>query len=223
MQSDGRLNRNFKNDKSSINAFLDDYALTISAFTDLYQATFDEQWLKEADRLATYAIAHFSNTKNGMFNYTSDLDPPLIARKMEVTDNVIPGSNSAIARALHELGTFLYKPEYVERATQMMSNVNELLATTDTPQFYSNWCRLYLTLAAPPYEVAIIGNDFEKLHQDMMRYYLPNALLLGGKAEGTLELLKNKLMEGETMIYVCQNKVCKFPVRDVEKALPLMR
>ena len=57
---------------------------------------------------------------------------------------------------------------------------------------------------------------------ELMKNYIPNAILLGGKDEGNLELLKGKLQEGETMIYVCQNKVCKLPVQDPEKALTLM-
>jgi len=222
MQSDARLNRNYKNGKSVINAFLDDYALTIDAFTSLYQATLDEQWLNKAKRLADYAIAHFQNKENGMFNYTSDLDPPLVARKMEVADNVIPGSNSSMARALFGLGTYLYNTTYTDKAKEMMHNVSETLTTSDQPNFYSNWCSLYMSLAQPPYEIAIIGDDYKPLHKEMMGHYLPNALLLGGKTEGGLDLLKNKLQDGETMIYVCQNKVCKFPVQEVDKALKLM-
>lgn len=222
MQSDNRLNRNYKNGKSVINAFLDDYALTIDAFTALYQATLDEQWLNKAKGLADYAMAHFENKENGMFNYTSDLDPPLVARKMEVADNVIPGSNSSMARALFGLGTYLYNTTYTDKAKEMMHNVSETLTTSDQPNFYSNWCSLYMSLAQPPYEIAIIGEDYKPLHKEMMRNYLPNALLLGGKTEGNLDLLKNKLQEGETMIYVCQNKVCKFPVQEVDRALKLM-
>ncbi len=37
MNEDGRLNRNYKNGKSTINAFLDDYAYTIEAFISLYE------------------------------------------------------------------------------------------------------------------------------------------------------------------------------------------
>ncbi len=222
MQSDGRLNRNYKNGKSVINGFLDDYALTIDAFTALYQATLDEQWLAKAKTLADYSIAHFQNAENGMFNYTSDLDPPLIARKMELADNVIPGSNSSMARALFGLGTYLYNTSYTDKAKEMMHNISETLTTSDQPNFYSNWCSLYMSLVQPPYEIAIIGDDYAPLHKEMMRHYLPNALLLGGKTEGGLDLLKNKLQEGETMIYVCQNKVCKFPVQEVDKALGLM-
>src|SRR5690606_29366704 len=44
-REDGGLNRNYKNGRSSINGFLDDYAFVISGFVELYQATFDESWL----------------------------------------------------------------------------------------------------------------------------------------------------------------------------------
>ena len=67
MQKDNRLNRNYKDGKSVINAFLDDYALTIQAFTALYEVTFDEKWLKHAQQLTDYAIAHFYDIETGFF------------------------------------------------------------------------------------------------------------------------------------------------------------
>ncbi len=56
----------------------------------------------------------------------------------------------------------------------------------------------------------------------MQRNYLPNAIFLGGATEGNLQLLENKLIEGETRIYVCQDKICKLPVTEVEQALGLI-
>jgi len=222
LQSDNRLNRNFKNGKSVINAFLDDYALLIDAFVSLYQVTMDEKWLFKANDLTEYTLVHFFDTASGMFNYTSAIDPPLIARKMELADNVIPGSNSTMARNLFHLGTFLYNADYISKAKQMMQNLSEDITTTSSPNFYSNWCSLYSSLVTPPYEVAIIGDNFEAIRSELMENYLPNALFLGGKNEGKLALLKDKLQEGKTMIYVCQNKVCKMPVREVDKALELI-
>ena len=223
MDKDFRLNRNFKNGKSSINAFLDDYALTIQAFTALYEITFDEQWLQKADGLTAYTIAHFYNEENGFFNYTSDVDPALIARKQELSDNVIPGSNSSMARALFTLGSYLYKPEYIQMAGQMLHNVEPNIVGNDHPTFFSNWCILMEQMANPPYEVAILGEDYENKRAEMMAHYLPNAVFLGGKSEGSLELLKDKLADGVTMIYVCQDKVCKLPVQEVDEALKLMK
>ena len=223
MQADGRLNRNYKDGNSVINAFLDDYALTIQAFLGLYEITFDETWLTKADALAAYAMAHFQDEKSGMFYYTSDIDPPLVARKKELADNVIPGSNSSMARALFYLGTYLYKTDYITKAEQMLNNISPTIVGNQQPNFYSNWIQLYLDFVNRPYEVAILGDDFAEKRNDLMKNYLPNALLLGGKTEGNLALLKGKLQEGETMIYVCQNKVCKLPVTEVEKAIELLK
>jgi len=222
LQNDFRLNRNYKSKKSVINAFLDDYALTIKAFTDLYQVTFDEEWLQAASGMADYVITHFHDPASGMFFYTSNLDPPLVVRKMELADNVIPGSNSSMARALFSLGTFLYQPKYLEFSKQMMNNMSTTIVPSEQPSFYSNWCNLYLQMTHTPYEVAVIGSGYGAKQKAIMSQFLPNAFFLGGKNEGSLALLEGKLQEDRTMIYVCQNKVCKLPVEEVEKAVTLI-
>lgn len=219
LQSDYRLNRNYKDGVSSINGFLDDYAISIQAFMALYEVTFDAVWLEQSKGLADYAITHFLDTSNYLFNYTSDLDPPLIARKKELGDNVIPSSNSTMARALFSLGTYLYEEAYQAQAKQMMANLAPTVLDNEQPSFYSNWLQLYQALANPPYEVAILGPKAESLSKELMSNYLPNCIFLGGEKEGELELLKDKLVEGETYIYVCQNKVCKFPVQTAAAAL----
>ncbi|RMG76663.1 MAG: thioredoxin domain-containing protein [Bacteroidetes bacterium] len=223
MDPDFRLHRNYKDGRATINAFLDDYALTIQAFIQLYEITFDQKWLDNARQLSEYVLAHFADDQTGMFFYTSKLDPALIARKIEIADNVIPSSNSTMARNLYALGLYFYKHDYVERAKNMMHNLAADLVNQSQPNFYSNWCSLYLDLVHPPYEVAIVGPDFEAKKNALMRHYIPNAILLGGATEGNLELLKGKLQTGATMIYVCQNKVCKLPVEDPERALTLMQ
>lgn len=223
MQSDGRLNRNYKDGKSVINAFLDDYALLSKAYIELYEVTFDQQWLDKALLLTEYTIEHFYDEQSGMFFYTSKLDPALITRKMETTDNVIPGSNSSMARVLFKLGTLMNKPEYLKISEQQLQNISSQFTESQTPDFFSNWLQLYLDMIESPYEVAILGEAYQGRLVSLQENYLPNALFLGGKTEGNLELLKDKLQEGATMIYVCQNKVCKFPVSEADKALKLLR
>lgn len=101
-RADGGLNHSYKNGISTINGFLEDYAFVIDACIALYQATFDEVWLHRAKQLADYTIKHFYDVADGsgMFYFTSDLDAALIARKMELQDNVIPASNSVMANNL---------------------------------------------------------------------------------------------------------------------------
>jgi uncharacterized protein YyaL (SSP411 family) len=214
---DNRLYRNYKDGKASINAFLDDYAFTIGAFISLYQTTFDELWLDEAKQLADYTIAHFYDSTSGMFYYTSDVDPGLIARKMEVSDNVIPASNSEMAKNLFVLGNYFYSDDYITMSQKMLNNVKQ--NALEGGAYYANWDILMSWFASPPYEVAILGDEFETRRKEFNKNYLPNVFLSGGKSEGRLALLEGKLIEGQTTIYVCQDKACKLPVTEVTEAL----
>ena len=214
---DNRLFRNFKNETASINGFLDDYAFTIQAFISLYQATFDEKWLIHAEELLRYSINHFYDEKNGMFYYTSDIDPSLIARKMEVSDNVIPSSNSEMAKNLFLMGRYTYNNKFIEMSKKMLNNVKE--NTIKGGSYYANWGVLMAWLSSETYDVTIVGKDCRKMRAEFDTYFLPNVFLSGGIEEGKSELLKNKLIPNETTIYVCQDKACKSPVNSIEKAL----
>ncbi len=217
---DGRLDRNFKDNRASINAFLDDYSHTIQALIGLYEATFEEQWLLEAQSIAEYVLVHFKDQESGMFYYTSDQDPDLLTRKMELSDNVIPSSNSTMAMNLYLLGTYLYREDLLQISRQMLLNIQATMLTQ--PVFYSYWAMLMHQTTQPLYEVAIVGDDWRSRRWEFDKYYLPNVIYLGGPQEGALELLENKLVEGKTTIYVCQNKSCRLPVTRTDQALAQM-
>jgi len=215
------ITRNYKDGKSSIPGFLDDYAFLISALIELYQATFDEVWLHKARELTEYTLKHFYDPGSGMFFYTHDEHSGLIARKMEVSDNVIPASNSEMARNMFILGKYFYREDLIESASQMLDNVRKDIA--ENPFYYSNWATLQAHLVSQPFEVAILGEEYAEVRSDLDDHYLPNILLLGGDTEGSMELLKNKLLEQQTTIYVCQDKTCRLPVTTVDDALSQIR
>jgi len=215
--NDGEIKRNYKNNKATINGLLDDYAFTISAFISIYQATFDEQWLYKAKSIADYTLAHFFDSKTGMFFYTNNQYQNLIAKKYEISDNVIPASNSEMAKNLFYLGLFFDSHNYTQKSKQMLINVQNQMH--QNIRYYSNWGSLELMFITPPYEIAIVGQEFELIRKELQKYYLPNAIFLGAKNEGTLPLLKNKLIDNKTTIYVCQNKTCKLPTDKAEDAI----
>jgi uncharacterized protein YyaL (SSP411 family) len=220
IQRDFRINRNYKNGSSTINGFLDDYSLTIEAFIALYEVTFDEEWLNLANNLSQYVLTHFYDESNSMFFYTSDIDVKLITRKKEVQDNVIPASNSSMAKSLFLLGDFYDNKLYKEISESMLNNMMQYVLNYGT--YYANWAKLLDMQVHQPYEIAIVGKNAESLRKEMMSKYIPNAIYMGGKTEGSLTLLKDKLQKGDTYIYVCQNKACKMPVKTSIEALKLM-
>ncbi len=216
-KEDGGLYRNHKNGTSTINAFLDDYATVIEAYIALYEVTFDERWLMKAKNYVDYAIAHFSDNENGMFFYTSDEDDDLIRRTVETNDNVISSSNSIMANNLVKLHKVFHEEGYGKRASQMLKNVQK--GFDKSAQGFANWLHLVFYEQNNFYEIAIVGEDHKKLGAEISSHYLPNSILVGSKEEGTIELLKNRYVEGQTLAYVCIEGTCKLPVTESREVL----
>ena len=213
----GGIYRNYKNGEATIPAFLDDYAFLINVLISYYQVSFDESYLQKANNLTRYVEDHFFDKASEMFFYTDDQYSDLIARKMEISDNVIPSSNSEMAKNLLLLSIYFENSKYEDQSTQMIKNVIDDIQKT--PGYYSNWAQTMALQIPPPYEVAIVGNDWQQKLSELQKNYLPNTVYLGGDKEGDLPLLESKLMKGKTMIYVCENKTCQRPVEDVMEAL----
>ncbi len=171
INQNNEITRNSKSGKSAVPGMLDDYAFTVSAFIDLYQATFDEKWLYKAKELTEYTMGHFTDNPSGMFWYTSNDHSELIARKMEITDNVIPSSNSEMALNLYLLSIFFDNEPYMVRARQMLKNVNDDMMGNISS--YANWGRLGIHFVRPLFEVAITGQDCDSIRKTMDRSYLP--------------------------------------------------
>ena len=216
IHDDGKLWRNYKADKASVDAFLDDYALLASAFIRLYEATFDIHWLAQARSLAEFAILHFQDKQNGLFFYTTNEAEHIVAKKKELADHVIPSSNSVMADVLYRLGEYYDKDSYREMSTSMLRQLTNDI--TKNGAYYANWASLMGLITYKPFEVALLGNDATDLTKQMKRTYLPTVLFMGGMLEN-LPLLENKYVKGETIIYVCRDKVCKLPTKDVSTAL----
>lgn len=221
IRKDGGLNRNYKNGKSSINAYLEDYASTIDAFIKLFEITGDSQWLNLSQNLTQYTVANFTDKKSGMFYFTSDKDAALITRSVELMDNVIPASNSMMAKNLFKLSHLTFNMSYSKRAGQMLHNV-----TTDATSYassYSNWFDLMINFTNPFYEIVVVGPKAQDLVNDLNENYLSNAVIAWTSQENNnLDLFENRFNADETYIYVCENNSCKLPVKTADSALKLL-
>ncbi len=220
LREDGGLNHNYKNGKSNINGYLEDYAATIDAFIALYESSLDQKWLMTAKDLVNYTFDHFFNDESKMFYFTSNEDTSLVTRNIEYRDNVIPASNSIMAKNLFKLSHYFDNETYYNTATTMLNNVKPEMSKY--PSGFSNWLDLMLNYTNNYYEVAVVGKDANEKINQFNKSYIPNKLIIGSNEENELPLLKNRYIEDETYIYVCVNKACKLPVSDVEKALTLI-
>lgn len=217
LRSDGGLYHSYKNGKSSINGYLEDYATCIEAFLALFENTLNPKWLYTCRDLANYTLDHFYDGESNMFFFTSDEDTKLVSRSIEYRDNVIPASNSIMAKNLFKLSHYFDNEHFHKIAMTMLNNVKpEML---DYPSGFSNWYDMMLNYTHPFYEVAIVGKDANTKIKQLNEYYRPNKILVGSTAESNLALLENRYKPDKTLIYVCVNKACKLPVGKIDDAL----
>jgi len=214
--SEGNLLHNYKNNKSTINGYLEDYSLVIAAFISLYEVTFDDKWLHNAKQLTDYSLEHFYDEKIGFFAFTSNLDEALIASHFETEDNVIPASNSVMGKNLFHLDIY-FNHSYYEKVSQRM--LQNIMPGVDYPSAYSNWMDLTLNFSEDNKELAICGNLALEYCSKINNLYLPNMVLAGIEKVSNLPFLKDRFVANQTLFYLCQNKTCLIPSSDFQKII----
>lgn len=153
LQSNGQLFHVNTNGVPSIDGFLEDYAHAIDAFLQLYQRTGELSWLEQANKWARLVEEEFMHPESKMCYFTSN-DSQLVVRKMEIHDNVIPSSNSVMARNFYRLGTYFREERWIENARQMLTNMYDGMETYGSG--YSNWAQLLLEMNQGLTEVHIM-------------------------------------------------------------------
>lgn len=218
MKEDGKLWRTRKNGVSTIDGFLEDYAHSIDAFIALYQVTFEKEWLDHALKMTENVQLEFFDAQSGMCFFTSK-ETSLIARKMEINDNVIPASNSVMANNFFKLGHLYYRQDLIDQAKQMLANVYDGMEQYGSG--YTNWALLLMNMISTHFDVVIKGKEAISLGNEINARYLPNVTVAGGN-DDSIPLLADKNSNDGTMIFVCYEGTCLLPTEDVNAALDLM-
>ncbi len=216
LKSNGSLWRTRKNGTSTIDGFLEDYATVIQSFVRFYEITGDEEYALKAKELTIYTLAHFQHSESKMFYFTPDTTT-LIARKMDINDNVIPASNSIMANNLWNLGHLFEQSEWLNDARQQLANVYDGMEMYGSG--YTNWGLLLLKNTTPFYEVVLSGEKSE-LQTKWLHHYLPNTLT----AYSSKEIPLGKFKESDAdLFYVCSEASgCLPPVSEVEDVLEIV-
>ena len=214
--SEGNLFHNYKNGKTTINGYMEDYCFVIAAFISLYEATLNEKWLQDSKQLVDYSLKHFYDDKKSFFAFTSNLDEALITSHYETEDNVIPASNSVMAKNLFQLSIYFNNSYYEKISHQMLMAV---LPRIDHPSAFSNWMDLALNYSEQNKELAVCGEDALAYCAKINSQYIPNVILAGTQKESTLPFLNSRYHDQETLFYLCKNKTCLMPNTDYQQII----
>jgi uncharacterized protein YyaL (SSP411 family) len=220
IERNGKLWRNSNADYLNNAGFLDDYCFLIKSFLDVYQSTLEEIWLTVANLLTRVVLVHFTAEDRLFFNLSSDEEPRLIQDSVELTDNVIPASNSQMARNLFVLGHLLENDGYLLRSEEMLKKMIPQIKRN--PAFHANWSSLLADFITGPTTINIVGNNSLACLKEFAGKYLPNVIFSGTLAKTAPHLGQIRNDNEKTLIYICFGKTCFNPVETVQEALQIL-
>ena len=232
LYKDGRLRRFYRGGQIVGQAFLDDYAFVTLGLLDLYEATFDARWLREADRLTKEMIELFADNEQGGFFFAGRDAQKLIACTRSSSDGAIPSGNSAAAVALIRLGCLTMNREFTEQGSRVLETFSRQLE--ESPVYSSFMLEALDLWLGPSKEIVIAGGaeaeDTRQMIELVRGKFLPEAVVLfhdsgraGSAIEAIVPFVKNQVaIGGRATAYLCENYTCRKPVQTVRELEALL-
>jgi uncharacterized protein len=227
------LFRNYREGRSTVEGFADDYAFVIQGLLDLYEVSFDVGWLTFAIDLQGTQDRLFFDDKNGGYFSTSGKDASVVLRMKDDNDSAEPAASSIAALNLLRLAQLRGDKKLDERARKTIDAFAPTLS-----HFASAMPQMLVALdysLAKPRQVVIAGkidNDGTKaLFKEVHRHFLPNKILIladGGEgqkffSEKNEAIGAMSLVDSKPAAYVCENFTCKAPVTEPKALRDLLQ
>jgi hypothetical protein len=223
---DGGLLKRSRGEEAGLSGLIEDYAFVIWGLIELYQVTFNSEYLNFASELAEYQYKQFWDDAGDGFFFTPDNGETLLVRSKEVYDGAIPSGNSVSAYNFIRLGRLLSKPHFEDIAHKTMNAFANNLNRGGTG--YTLMLQAVEFATGPSYEVLIFGDpnasSFKEIIHELQRINQSNKVLVWGDKKDT-DLLKlipfidmyPEPKNNDPLVYVCQNYACNLPTSDIAK------
>jgi uncharacterized protein YyaL (SSP411 family) len=231
--ADGKLYHRFRDGEMAVGAFLDDYAFLIWGLVELYETTFEEQYLQEAVDLTDDMIAQFWDDEHGAFYFTSQEAEDILVRKKEIYDGAVPSGNSVAMLVLLRLGRMIANPELEEKAVLISRTFSNSIS--NSPAAYTMLLVALDFALGPANEIVIAGesnaDDTRSMIWLLRNEFTPNTVVIFRPTEilkpNILDIVHYakdlSVIDNKATAYVCQNYHCELPTTDERKMLELLR
>ncbi len=228
---DGRLLHRSRDGEVAIQANVDDYAFVIWGLLELYETTFDINYLQQAIELQKTQNKYFWDNRNGGYYFTASDAEELLTRSKEVYDGAIPSGNSVSFNNLLKLGKLTAYSKYEKLASQLSKAFS--VGINNSPSGATMMLQGLGFALGKSSEVIIVGDENSKetkrLLSKLNQEFIPNKVVLF-KSRDNKELLKKiapftddyDLEDEGIMVYVCKNFNCNMPTNDIKTLLKML-
>ena len=206
----GILYRNYKNEKATIPAFVEDYVMLAEALTEAYQHTANDSWLVKAKEIIQVILSGFSVTGSPFLVFNQDTEGELFIKKTDLGDDVIPSANSVLCELLLKHAFYFEWPEWRQLAMDMLENIRN--QAMKGPAWYSRWLCAAMLYNSGINQLTAVGMQTSI----SSGHFLPNTILVYPSSIVPLASSKTDMAPG---YYICRDFECFAPETDSAKAI----
>ena len=220
---EGRLLHRYRDGDAGIRATLDDYAFLTWGLLELYETTFEPQWLQAACDHMDACLDRFWDAERGGFYMTPDDGEALIVRPKDANDGAMPSGNSVQLTNLLRLARFTGRTEFEDTAAALSRWAGPSARSRPTG-FTALLMGLDWALGTPR-EIVVAGeweaDDTQALLTVLRETYSPTTVTLHrppGDDPAITDLAPftaaQTPRDGQAAAYVCRDFQCEAPTTD---------
>ena len=116
----GRLEVSYRDGRSALSGYLDDYAFLAEGLMELLQTGWRQRDFLLLSACCDALLEHFEDRENGGFFYTAHDHESLLYRPKTGADDAIPAGNGAAVRVLYRVGLLTGETRYIEAAERTL-------------------------------------------------------------------------------------------------------
>ncbi len=214
MREGDMLLHSWRDGKAGAAGFLSDHAMLAAALLDLYEATFEPGYLREALDLAQVMHDDYWDGDAGFFTESGRRNEQLVASAPSIGDQPVPAGGSVACHVLLRLAALGRDEWHADVAHRAMKGVLGLMEKS--PAGTAHMISAVLRYLSPSQEFAIVGLEgAQPLLSVVDRFYLPHMARAGAAPDARTEvpLLDGKEpVDGLPTAFVCSGGTCRAPV-----------
>jgi uncharacterized protein YyaL (SSP411 family) len=216
--------RNYREGPSAVAGFADDYAFLIQGLLDLYEASFEIDWLRFAIDLQETQDRSFYDAENGGYFSGAGNDPSILLRLKEDNDGAEPGRQ--FYRGVESLEARPNSPRRCHAAARPPDHLGLRRDAVADACRHAADARRRGHQPEQTSQIVIAGEREEEgtraLLSEVHRQFAPGRIIIladGGEGQQFLQTALPELdamrpLDGRATAYVCENFACQAPVTE---------
>jgi uncharacterized protein YyaL (SSP411 family) len=223
----GKLAHTWRGGRAGGAVFLEDFGSLTLGLIDLYQVTFDNQWILAAQRLLDEVLERFKDPSGGFFDTPADGEA-LPVRPKDLQDNAVPCGNSLVCEALLKMASLTGSSTYLDAAEAGLRQAGGLPAKH--PLAFGQWLNVADLAASSALQLAILyppASTAAELLAVARSAYRPNLVVsasLYPPPDDAPELVKHRPPKDNLpTAFICRGFVCDRPVNTPQELSELLR